>query len=368
MGVISFKKTDSNSDNEKASHFDIPRISACPKYLMQSEIVFYQLNDKILVTFKDPNDFNSIYFQIEIFFQGKIRIVYFDKFSPEGYVGLSSGTGYPYDYIKSNLSIYPNCTPSLCINLPQLKETDDMISLKGSVEIETVFEKDIFISLMSDNNSELTVSESAIIPEGFTIAYFDINVIDDQLLDGSQPVGIYATAPECIQGYIKTYVHDNETEILHLKMQEYINDKDPSIEQGVVYLNQAVDKDVTVSLKLSDTDSFTIPGQLTIPKGMTSVSFDFIQKGYISNNQEIRAFAYVENWTPAAKKIYLLEKKFIMDIDKDGRMGLKDALIILQIITSIHPGIEIGNKDLNRDGLIGWEEFFYIMNKLKVCP
>jgi hypothetical protein len=367
MGVISFKKTETDSDDEKASHFDIPRISACPEYLMQSEIIFYQLNDKILVTFKNPNNDNSIYFQIEIFFQGMIRIIYFDKLSPKGYVGLSSGTGYPYDFIKSNLSIYPNCTPSLCINLPQLIETDTMVSLKGSVGIETVFEKDIFISLMSDNNSELTVSENAIIPEGFTIAYFDINVIDDQLLDGSQPVGIYATAPECIQAYKKTYVHDNETEILHLKMQEYINDKDPSIEQGVVYLDQAVDKDVIVSLKLSDTDSFKIPDQLTIPKGMTSVSFDLNQTGHISNNQVIRVFAYVENWTSAVKKIYLLEENFIMDIDKDGQMDLKDAMIILQIITSIYPEVEIGNKDLNRDGLIGWEEFFYIMNKLKAC-
>ena len=57
---------------------------------------------------------------------------------------------------------------------------------------DTTFE--VIVNLSSDDTSEATVPATVTIPAGQASATFDINAVDDALLDGTQTVNISATS------------------------------------------------------------------------------------------------------------------------------------------------------------------------------
>ncbi len=53
------------------------------------------------------------------------------------------------------------------------------------------------------------------------------------------------------------------------------------------------------------------------------------------------------------------------DVNKDGFVGLSDAVLALQVITGIAPGDTISNdNDINGDGKIGIAEVIYALQKV----
>jgi hypothetical protein len=107
-------------------YFSTPRISALYSFLAPWEggtISYKQLSDRLVLTFEDvpewkdypedPNRLNS--FQVELFFEGKIRITYLDLdlyWPSQGcpaIVGLSRGGGVPDPFAESDLSSYALC-------------------------------------------------------------------------------------------------------------------------------------------------------------------------------------------------------------------------------------------------------------------
>jgi hypothetical protein len=50
--------------------------------------------------------FNSNSFQIEMFYDGKIRITYLDIAAGDGLIGLSEGYGFPLYFVESDMSEY----------------------------------------------------------------------------------------------------------------------------------------------------------------------------------------------------------------------------------------------------------------------
>ena len=62
-----------------------------------------------MVTFENVPEFslsNANSFQVEIFYNGKIRITYLDIAAGDGLVGLSDGFGWPLYFVESDLSEY----------------------------------------------------------------------------------------------------------------------------------------------------------------------------------------------------------------------------------------------------------------------
>jgi hypothetical protein len=75
-------------------------------------ITWKQLADRAAVTFIEVPQYNGgdeNSFQIEMFFDGRIRITYLAVNAADGLVGLSDGTGTPPDFVESDLSAYSPC-------------------------------------------------------------------------------------------------------------------------------------------------------------------------------------------------------------------------------------------------------------------
>ncbi len=114
-GYISFVSGDTSYLESLEQHFSLPRISALFDDLNPEaggQISFKMLADKIVVTFENVPDYslgslNS--FQIEMWFDGKIRLTWLNIGSTTGLAGLSDGTGIPLYFVESNLSDYDQC-------------------------------------------------------------------------------------------------------------------------------------------------------------------------------------------------------------------------------------------------------------------
>jgi hypothetical protein len=111
-GYITFLSGDAHYLESFENHFDLPRISALFDDLDPSSggtVSWKQLDDRVVVTFENVPEFslsNSNSFQIEMFYNGKLRITYLDIAAGDGLVGLSDGFGFPLYFVESDLSEY----------------------------------------------------------------------------------------------------------------------------------------------------------------------------------------------------------------------------------------------------------------------
>ena len=111
-GYITFISGDSHRLESFDNHFDLPRISALFDDLdpeAGGTVSWKQLADRAVVTFEDVPEFslsNSNSFQVEMFYNGKLRITYLDIAAGDGLAGISEGFGWPLYFAESDLSEY----------------------------------------------------------------------------------------------------------------------------------------------------------------------------------------------------------------------------------------------------------------------
>ncbi len=108
-GYITF---DVGDESFGGSHFDLPRISALytdldPDPNDMGNVRWGQFADRVVVAFIDVPEFftsNSNTFQIELFYDGVIRLSWFGIEASNLMVGLSKGGGIPPGFIETNFS------------------------------------------------------------------------------------------------------------------------------------------------------------------------------------------------------------------------------------------------------------------------
>lgn len=117
-GHITFTIADSANFESFATHFNKPRISALLDDLNPvtgGSVSWKQMDDRVAVTYLNvPQYFvtgDSNTFQIEMYFDGRIRITYLEIGATDGLAGLSAGGGLPALLIPSDLSAYGACGP-----------------------------------------------------------------------------------------------------------------------------------------------------------------------------------------------------------------------------------------------------------------
>ena len=118
-GYITFGTSDTDYNESLAEHFTIPRISGLYNDLNPTSggsITWEQLDNRVAVTWNEVPEYPSTgqnSFQIELFFDGRIRITHLVVDSVGGIGGVSAGTGVPSDYLETDLSAQNNCAVSI---------------------------------------------------------------------------------------------------------------------------------------------------------------------------------------------------------------------------------------------------------------
>ncbi|MFP6640702.1 MAG: S8 family serine peptidase, partial [Myxococcota bacterium] len=109
-GYLTFGSSDTGYSESLSTHFTLPRISGLFNDLNPSsggQISWKQLADRVAVTYENGPEWgtsNSNSFQIEIFFDGTVRITHLAMAASDGLVGISAGAGVPADFAESDLT------------------------------------------------------------------------------------------------------------------------------------------------------------------------------------------------------------------------------------------------------------------------
>ena len=109
-GYITFAAGDDNYSESLAAHFSALRISGLFRDLSpssSSQVRWRQLTDRAAVTWVDVPEYgtsNSNTFQIEMFFDGRIRVSWLGIDAKGGIVGLSDGKGLPAGFQETDFS------------------------------------------------------------------------------------------------------------------------------------------------------------------------------------------------------------------------------------------------------------------------
>ena len=70
--------------------------------------------DRVAVTWLGVFEYGTSHpntFQIELFYNGEVRVTWLTVTATRGLVGLSPGGGVPVDFLASDVSAYPACGP-----------------------------------------------------------------------------------------------------------------------------------------------------------------------------------------------------------------------------------------------------------------
>ena len=116
-GYLTMNAGDSYMVESFASHFNLPRVSALFHDLnpgVSGTVSWKQLADRAAVTFQGVCEYGTTLpnsFQIEMFFDGRIRLTYLTINCQYDLVGLSAGQGVPAGFIASDFSRYSICVP-----------------------------------------------------------------------------------------------------------------------------------------------------------------------------------------------------------------------------------------------------------------
>lgn len=116
-GYLTFTQGDTQNKESFESHFSLPRVSGMFDDLKPNKggtISWKELPDRFVVTYDNvrsdgiiSND--TVSFQIEMFYDGKVAITWLLIDPLDGLAGLSEGKGVPQNFSESDLSRYAGC-------------------------------------------------------------------------------------------------------------------------------------------------------------------------------------------------------------------------------------------------------------------
>lgn len=300
-GYVTFGSGDDTWEESAAAHFDRPRISALfdDLYPTGNKVTWKQATDRVAVTWSNVREYgtsNSNNLQVEMFFNGRIRITHLAVAATDGLIGLSAGGGTPADFVESDFSSYPSV--SLAVNLPAAAtEGDGLLPGQGTVTRSSASSSSLTVTLASNDPTELAVPASVTIPANQASATFDLTVVDDSLLDGTQSATVTASASGATSGAASILIHDNESATLTVTLPESVTEGASGV-TGTVSMNVAPDLPVAVTLSSSDEGNLTVPATVVIPAGEVSAEFaiNVMDDDLIDGSRLVDVVAHVAGW------------------------------------------------------------------------
>ena len=292
-----------------------------------STVSWKQLSDRFAATFEniyvlDSGNHGPNYFQIEWFFDGRIRVTILQAGGDPCVTGLSRGHDLPFveklnfDFVPDDFSALPNCAD---VSLGALKvfapatvtEGQGVLSGAGLVTLPGPRAANLSVALSSSDTTELTVPASVNIPAGATSAVFNLTVINDALLDGAHSATITASAPLYSAGTKIVSVQDNESTTLHLSIPLFLAEGAQAT--AFLWTDAPVGDDVLVTLGSSSNAAaisfLNFLPLAIIPAGSTSTVFQYkaVDDAAITGPRFATITASVANWNAATNGMLILD-------------------------------------------------------------
>jgi len=268
-------------------------------------ISYKQLSNRVAVTWEAVPEygiFNQNTFQIELFFDGTVRMTWLRVDARNADVGMVRGLGIPAGIIESDFTTYPSCQPRLALSIPNsAKENAGLLAQAGRVTLPMPVASSVFVSLESFPPGRVGTPAMVEIPAGQIGADFDLQILDNALLDGGQTIRLTASASGYNPASARILIEDNETNSISLSLPDSaIENSGLLANAGRVNLAFPPDQSVLVFLSSSNTNDVNIPppGWLIIPANQTSAVFnlEIINNNLLDRSRIATISARVPGW------------------------------------------------------------------------
>ena len=300
-----------------SKHFLHPRVSALFADLKKStgRVWWQEFSDRAVATWDHVTDFpgtKTNTFQVELYFDGRIRIAYEQVQMLTAIVGVSPGLGQGGSFAETDFS-----SPALCslkpvvLTLPEpLTEGNGSVS-GARITVTNFSVVDRTFTLVSSDTSELTVPPSVIMPAGATTVVFSVTVANDAILDGSQIVYVTATGSGFAPATTAAFVRDNESATLSVSAIGSATEGGAD-GFGTVTVNTPVADTVGVTLTSANTNELVpVDPVVFIPQGQTSVVFAVhaVDDRRIDGAQATAIIASVSGWISGSNNVTTLDNE-----------------------------------------------------------
>lgn len=139
----------------------------------------------------------------------------------------------------------------------------------------------LVVNLLSTDTSEARVPATVTIPAGAASATFAVAAVMDNLVDGTRPLHIEATAPGFTSAVVRIAVTDVTPPALLVKLKDFAVKENTAAggntHIGVVSRNtvlpEALATPLVVTLQSTETTQATVPATVTIPVGALAAEF-----------------------------------------------------------------------------------------------
>lgn len=314
-GYLTMGSGDTEWQNSVTAHFNRPRVSALFTDLNPASdgtVTWKQLNNRVAITYSAVPEYdtaNANSFQMELFFDGRIRITLLGNDANTGIIGLSEGNGVPDDFFESAFTTYPSCEPWLTLQMPaSVLEGQGKLVAAGQVGLPQTIPGNVSVQLTTMPAGQLVIPASVNIHPGQTSAVFDVTVPENALLDGTRQITIKATAAGFGGETAYTLIDDNESAVLGVQFASSVGEW-AGVVTGSVTVSAAPGADVHVQLFSSDTTELKVPDYLHIPAGQTSSIFNatLVDDSLSDGPQPVTITAHIANWTDGIANVTVLD-------------------------------------------------------------
>ncbi len=195
--------------------------------------------------------------------------------------------------------------PLVTVTLPaSATEGNGVLTNAGEVRIPSATSTNITVTLSSSNTNKATVPATVTLLAGTNKVRFNIAIVDNALLDGTQNAAITAVVPGYGFGASAMAVFDNETATLQVSLPSTATEGQ-GMASGTVTCSAAPDANVAISLSSTDTNKIQVPASVVLPAGQTSVPFmaTVVDNGQLNDPESVTVTAHVQNWSDGSAAI-----------------------------------------------------------------
>ncbi|MGE4550277.1 MAG: hypothetical protein AAEJ57_02730, partial [Opitutales bacterium] len=199
-----------------------------------------------------------------------------------------------YESVPATASVYDNEQVVVTITPGTIGENVGTGAATGTVTRNVAdLSASLTVALTSSDTTEATVPASVVIPAGKRFVTFEIDAVDDLLLDGNQTVTIEAVTALLGRNDTSFVVADHETVTIAIVADAIAENSGTSATTATVIRSNSDNTDaLTLTLASGDTSEASVPATVIIPANQTSVSFaiDAIDDNLLDGSQTVTMF------------------------------------------------------------------------------
>jgi hypothetical protein len=196
---------------------------------------------------------------------------------------------------------------ALSMNVAASALETDGTTTNITLSMPVVSANDTIITLTSSDPARISLPATCTIPAGQTSITFPLTIIDDSVVEGPQVITLSASAATFVSASSTVALQDDETASLTVTLPASVTEGLNAT--GTVTSSVAPTRDVVISLASSLTSRATVPAQVTLRAGQTSVNFTLtaIDDVRITGNAPVTLSSTVSGWTGGASIVNVID-------------------------------------------------------------